>query len=415
MNACTIWSSLMPTLCIWAMRSLAGLEKWHSNILQVATESLQPPHWHCKRAPTRRTSTLGFSLAVWASAATAMTKTSRLLLNRCIFLGISHHFRAGVLQFDFTRHQAHQGAEDDRQGADPDPGDEREHVRLNHDAFIIVAHAAEIQVKVFVGPHSNAHLTGSLLARRVKTLLRRQRAQHLTVPSDSDSGAVPGIIGLVALRQVHHAQFVDGARYKGSYLHGVADVEFLDFVLIEGVAGETDEGEHDPHVHQVAAVAPRVAVRQFDDGARQMHLVLGSDGFRPLVEFHKNGERHEETEAEGNERVELAGACRNQHRDQHYRRDARIHEVAPQALGGGATPSEQRTHAGEEQEEQSDGHHQPVVPIGVERNFVARNSFADDREQGAPEYGETARQQDQVIEQEAGFARNHALQLGLAL
>src|ERR1017187_8661143 len=175
MNACTICSSLMPTLCICAMRSLAGLEKWHSNMLHVATESLQP-HWHCRRAPTRRTSTLGFSLAVWASAATATTKTSRLLLNRCIFLGISHHFRASVLQFDFARHQAHQGAEDHRQGADPDPRDEREHVRLNHGAFIIVAHAAEIQVKVLIGPYANADFAGALLAGGIEALFGRQRA-----------------------------------------------------------------------------------------------------------------------------------------------------------------------------------------------------------------------------------------------
>src|SRR5664279_1128682 len=156
MNACTICSSLIPTLCICAMRSLAGLEKWHSNMLHVATESLQP-HWHCSRAPTRRTSTLGFSLAVWASAATAMVKTSRLLLNRCIFLGIPHHFRAGVLHLDFARHQADQRAEDYHQGADPDPRDQREHVGLNHRALIVVAHAAEIQVKVLIGPHPYAH------------------------------------------------------------------------------------------------------------------------------------------------------------------------------------------------------------------------------------------------------------------
>ena len=53
------------------MRSLAGLEKWHSSMVHVATESLQP-HWQAMRAPTRRTSTLGFSEAVCASAATAI-------------------------------------------------------------------------------------------------------------------------------------------------------------------------------------------------------------------------------------------------------------------------------------------------------------------------------------------------------
>src|SRR5450759_203392 len=207
MKACTICSSLIPTLCICAMRSLSGLEKWHSNMLHVATDSLQP-HWHCSRAPTRRTSTLGFSLAVWASAATATSRTNRLLLNRCIFLGIPHHFRAGVLQLDFARHQADQGAEDHHQGADPDPRDQWEHVRLNHGALIVVAHPAEIQVKVFVGPHPYADLTGALLAGLIKALLRLQRAQKFAILGDRHGGAVPGIIGLVALRQIHHAQLV---------------------------------------------------------------------------------------------------------------------------------------------------------------------------------------------------------------
>src|SRR5215467_9603380 len=114
MNACTICSSLMPTLCICAMRSLAGFEKWHSNILHVATESLQP-HWHCRRAPTRRTSVLGFSDEVWAIAATATTSINRLLLNRCMFLGNAHDFGASVLHFNLAGNQADQRAGDQHQ------------------------------------------------------------------------------------------------------------------------------------------------------------------------------------------------------------------------------------------------------------------------------------------------------------
>src|SRR5580692_8588180 len=53
-----------------AIRSLAGLEKLHSSMAQVATESLQP-HWQPRRMPTRRVSTLGFSAAVWADARAA--------------------------------------------------------------------------------------------------------------------------------------------------------------------------------------------------------------------------------------------------------------------------------------------------------------------------------------------------------
>src|SRR5690348_6124157 len=109
-----------PRPCICAMRSLAGLEKWHSSMLQVATESLHP-HWQASRDPTRRTSTLGFSDAVCARAATANIASSKLLLKRCMFLRVAHHFRAGVLHLNLARNQAHKGAADQHQAPNPDP------------------------------------------------------------------------------------------------------------------------------------------------------------------------------------------------------------------------------------------------------------------------------------------------------
>src|SRR5215831_10665800 len=103
------------------MRSFAGLENEHSNMLQVDTESLHP-HWHCMRAPTRRTSALGFSETVWATApATTRTASERLLFHHCIFLGKTYYFRAGVLQFDLARNQANQRAANQHQAADPNP------------------------------------------------------------------------------------------------------------------------------------------------------------------------------------------------------------------------------------------------------------------------------------------------------
>src|ERR1035438_5329548 len=59
--------SVSPAACNLAIFSLAGLEKLHSSMAQVATVSLQP-HWQPIWAATRRTSTLGFSAAVWARA-----------------------------------------------------------------------------------------------------------------------------------------------------------------------------------------------------------------------------------------------------------------------------------------------------------------------------------------------------------
>src|SRR5215510_10473639 len=102
MNDCTILWSDEPPACICAIFSLAGLEKWHSSMEHVATESLQP-HWHAIRAPTRRTSTLGFSEAVCARAATARSSARTLFFNRYMCLRVAHYLRAGILHFDLAR------------------------------------------------------------------------------------------------------------------------------------------------------------------------------------------------------------------------------------------------------------------------------------------------------------------------
>src|SRR5215813_3399767 len=146
------------------MRSFAGLEKWHSSMLHVATESLHP-HWQASRAPTRRTSTLGFSAAVWAKATTASSANNThsggrplSFLNSCMFPGNAHHFGAGVLHFDFAGDQADEGAADEHQPADPDPRHQRENISLNHGPLIVVRHAPEVEVQVFIGPLADAHL-----------------------------------------------------------------------------------------------------------------------------------------------------------------------------------------------------------------------------------------------------------------
>src|SRR5437899_5564103 len=225
-NAWTICWSAMPTDCICAMRSLAGLEKWHSSIEQVATESLHP-HWQAMRAPTRRTSTLGFSEAVCAMAAAAMTSARMLFFNRRMFLRVAHDLRAGVLHFDFARDQADQGAADEDEAADPDPGDERENVSLNHGALLVVGHAAEIQVKVFVGALADADLGRALPARGVEALLRLERAEHFAALRDLDDGAVPLVILVLVLQQVEHLEAVGPDR------HDVALVDFLHLVDVE--------------------------------------------------------------------------------------------------------------------------------------------------------------------------------------
>ena len=68
--------------------SFASLEKPHSSMLHVATESLHPLHWHRSRKATRRVSRLGFSVRFGSprntgrNACAASTTTKKLILNR---------------------------------------------------------------------------------------------------------------------------------------------------------------------------------------------------------------------------------------------------------------------------------------------------------------------------------------------
>src|SRR6185436_13079319 len=100
--------------CMAAIFSLASLPKWHSSMEQVANESGQP-HWQAMRAPTRRTSKLGFCDAVCAAAANATRASSKLLLNgflNSMFPGNTYDFGARVLHLHFAWNQADESARD---------------------------------------------------------------------------------------------------------------------------------------------------------------------------------------------------------------------------------------------------------------------------------------------------------------
>ena len=94
--------------------------------------------------------------------------------------------------------------------------------------------------------------------------------------------------------------------------------------------------------------------------------------------------------------------------------DGGNHEGAPQAVEGTLAPGDQRANAGQEQQEEPDGNVDADVIGSVDGFLFAGERFHHDREQRAPQHGKAARQQDQVVKQEAGFARDHAFQFRLA-
>src|SRR5690242_6194180 len=167
-------------------------------MLQVATESLHP-HLQARCDPTRRTSTLGFSLAVWASAAATMTMARMLLFNRRMFPDRAHHLGAGVLHLDFARDQADQRAAKHDQSADPDPRYQREDVGLNDGALVVVAHPAEVQVEVFVQALADSDFAGGLPAGLIEALFGLEVSEILAVLGDAHAGAMELVDGVFAL------------------------------------------------------------------------------------------------------------------------------------------------------------------------------------------------------------------------
>src|ERR1035438_6525899 len=191
----------MPRASMRAIFSLAGLEKPHSSMLQVATESLQP-HWHCNRMPTRRTSSEGFSEAVWASAAMVRMRSRRLFLKRRMRGHHAHHLGAGILHFDLAGDQADEGATDEHQAADPDPRNQREDISLNDGALVVVGHAAEVQVEILVEARADTDFGSALAAGQIEPLFGFELAEEVAVLGDIHGGAVPLVKGRFALLEI---------------------------------------------------------------------------------------------------------------------------------------------------------------------------------------------------------------------
>src|SRR5579859_6373543 len=142
------WSDI-PACCIFQILVRAGLQKphWPDDIIQL-TSSEQLPHWHEMCRPARLTSSLMICDSVCARQRPATASNRRLVFHRCMLPRYTHHLRARVFAFHFAWHERHQRAEDQRKRADPDPGNQREDVGLNHRA--VAVHAGKIEIQVLV-------------------------------------------------------------------------------------------------------------------------------------------------------------------------------------------------------------------------------------------------------------------------
>src|SRR5687767_9627535 len=103
----------------------------------------------------------------------------------------------------------------------------------------------------------------------------------------------------------------------------------------------------------------------------------------------------------------------NSHQREH--RDGRNEKRLLQALDRAAPPGDQRTDTGQKKKEQADRHVHAIEERRIDADLLLRDRLRDNREQRTPKYCKAAREENQVIEQEARLARDNAFELRLAL
>src|SRR5208282_4473178 len=182
-------------------------------------------------------------------------------------------------------------------------------------------------------------------------------------------------------------------------------------------------------VNDVSTVAARVAVGELHHGGEHALAGMLRDHSPAAVELAGDGERNQHGERDRHQRIEVRNifpgleaegrspTLRREHEEDgnRDRADRRPHEIALQAFERGLAPGEQRTDGRQYKKEQSHRDGDAVIERRADRDLVALNQFRDFREPGSPEHGEAEQNEEQVVEQETGFARNQRFELVLAL
>jgi len=81
--------------------------------------------------------------------------------------------------------------------------------------------------------------------------------------------------------------------------------EIASLVLIEGMAREADEHDHNAHVDEVAAVAASVAPGEFKNSFGEGQLFFGLDGAGAFPELDQDGAKDKGAQAERDESAEV--------------------------------------------------------------------------------------------------------------
>ena len=276
---------------------------------------------------------------------------------------------------------------------------------------IEVAHQKEIFAKAGVDARQRLRL----LAGLIETALGIHGRNLLAAAEHVDDRPLVAIVGIVVLRVGLTDQRV------GADVNFVAEAHFFFNFFIERSAQDPNDDQRHAEVDDVSAIAARVSVAQMNHGGKQVLMALAGDDAASAKEFGNNGEDHERRENGGHggvkERRIFPGThAEHDHHDADGKRaQGREQEIPLQAFERSLTPGEQRPDGGEQKEQQGNRDGNAIEKRRSDSDFVSLNEFRQDGEKSAPQYGEADDEQEEIVEQETGFARDQRLQLVLAL
>ena len=243
-----------------------------------------------------------------------------------------------------------------------------------------------------------------LLRSAIKALLRGKLGDPFIAAIYVEQGELSIVVGVRVLGEASAHEPV------GSDVYALTIVHLLLMALIEGSAGDTDKDDYDPEMDDIPAVTARVPPRELDHRGEQILPRVAADNICAAQELGGDSGDDAGPEGERDQRIECRLIAPRPQTKSHKQDRCKENgcpgknEIAPYALERCAAPGEQRTDAGQDQQEEANGQLNPVIEGRSHGDFVALHVLRDYREQGAPKDSETGGEQDQIIEEEARLA-----------
>src|SRR5580704_49034 len=296
-------------------------------------------------------------------------------------------------------------AENDDDSSEPDYFYERVEIGVDHGLARLGITACVNNVKIVLrraldSDHCLRDFTGGEITAR--------RIEHhfgFAIAEDFESGAVRLKIRIDGLIEILAE---DGVRTD---IEALPDGHFRLVFDVESPAGDTDKNEHHSEMDDVTAVAAGVAHGEIADGSEDVDAIPRGDDAGAAIKLRKNRKAHKHSKDETDQSVEIAESEDEGDDSGKQGSRKRPREVALERVPGSLAPGEERAYSGEQKQEKRDGNVYFVKERGPDADFASHDPFGKNGKERAPEHSKARGEQDQIVEQKAGFAGDERIQL----